>query len=57
MIYVLTLLVFSAGNVTVAPVEYNTAQACEAAKQAAIATFPGAVGGVTKVAGTCTPKG
>lgn len=56
MVYILTLLVFSAGNVTVAPVEYGSLAACEAAKQAAKATFPPEVGGVTKVSGTCTKK-
>lgn len=55
MVTILTLLVFSAGNVAVASIEYNTPAACEAAKQAAAKPFK--ITDTTRVAGTCTPKG
>jgi len=55
MIFILTLLVFSAGNVAITTAEYRTQQACEAAKSAASSAFSGL--GITKVAGTCTQKG
>ena len=32
MVYILTLLIFSGGNVAVATAEYNNSEACEAAR-------------------------
>lgn len=55
MAVILTLLVFSGGNVALATAEYRTAAACEAAKDAAAKAF--AVTSTSKVVGTCTPKG
>lgn len=55
MIFILTLLVFSGGNVALTSAEYRTAAACEAAKNAAVRTF--AVTSASKVVGTCTEKG
>jgi len=54
MAYVLTLLVFSAGNVTIASVDYNSAQTCEAARAQSQAFR--AVSSDTKVVATCTAK-
>ena len=56
MIYILTLLIFSGGNVAVATAEYNNQAACEAARQVderAIAT----AFRQPMVVATCTPKG
>jgi hypothetical protein len=45
MVTILTLLVFSAGNVALTTAEYGNPQACEAAKGAASSAFV-TVGGV-----------
>ena len=56
MIYILTLLIFSGGNVAVTTAEYNNQAACEATRQVderAIAT----AFRQPMVVATCTPKG
>lgn len=55
LIFILTLLVFSGGNVTVVAVEYGSTQSCEAAKAADIRALS-TVSSLTKVVGTCTQK-
>ena len=55
MAYILTILVFSAGNVALTSAEYSSPQACEAARSVASSSFSGL--GVSKVVATCTAKG
>jgi len=56
MIYILTLLVFSGGNVALATAEYNNSEACEAAKAIDERAMASAFRQPMIVA-TCTPKG
>lgn len=56
MIYILTLLVFSGGNVAVTTVEYNNSAACEAAKAVDERELASAFRQPV-IAATCTPKG
>jgi hypothetical protein len=56
MIYILTLLVFSGGNVALTTAEYNNSEACEAAKAIDERAIASAFRQPTIVA-TCTPKG
>jgi hypothetical protein len=56
MVYILTLLIFSGGNVAVATAEYNNSEACEAARvidERALAT----AFRQPMLVATCTPKG
>jgi hypothetical protein len=56
MVYILTLLIFTGGNVAVATAEYNTSEACEAARAIDERAFASAFRQPMLVA-TCTPKG
>jgi hypothetical protein len=56
MIYILTLLVLSGGNVALTAAEYNNSEACEAAKAIEERAIASAFRQPTIVA-TCTPKG
>lgn len=56
MVYILTLLIFTGGNVAVATAEYNTSEACEAARAIDGHALDSAFRQPMLVA-TCTPKG
>jgi len=56
MVHILTLLIFVGGNVAVTTAEYNTSEACEAAKAIDERALASAFRQPTLVA-TCTPKG
>ncbi|GEP53946.1 hypothetical protein RSO01_11120 [Reyranella soli] len=56
MVYILTLLIFSGGNVAVATAEYNNSEACEAAREIDERALATAFRQPMLVA-TCTPKG
>ena len=56
MVYILTLLIFAGGNVAVATAEYNTSEACEAARAIDERAFASDFRQPAIVA-TCTPKG
>ena len=56
MVYILTLLIVSGGNVAVATAEYNNSEACEAARAIDERALATAFRQPMLVA-TCTPKG
>ena len=56
MIYILTLVILSGGNVAITTAEYNSAAACEAAKTIDERAIASANRQPTVVA-TCTAKG
>jgi hypothetical protein len=56
MVYILTLLIFSGGNVAVTTAEYNNSEACEAARAIDERALATAFRQPMLVA-TCTPKG
>lgn len=56
MVYILTLMIFTGGNVAVATAEYNNSEACEAARAIDERAFTSAFRQPMLVA-ACTPKG